>query len=233
MQHMIEWFDSMDRTITEQRRSEAKKHKAQRAWQKFKDRHPELELDVPHAAQLKGAQPHASVAARLRYPNIASHVANASASRCRSRSHKRLPSRASRSPPQERHKELLRELNKLQERGTPAHAEWPVGSHEGKLHEWLLGLDRGGGRFLEYFEALRIHFGADLSNIKKMQLHIPCAPGRLGTIDSYFWEICAVRGDFWEIWHNNTVYSMPPLGHRLVLAKGINALAETRGSCNA
>jgi hypothetical protein len=105
----------------------------------------------------------------------------------------------------------------------PAHvrlAEWPVGGHEAKLHDWLSGLDRGRGKFLQYFDALRQGFSADLSKIKGMQLKIPCGAGNIGTISPEFWQICATG--------QLGVYCVPtmPLGHQLVFAKGIRALPE-------
>jgi len=89
-----------------------------------------------------------------------------------------------------------------------AATEWPEGSAERRLYDWLCDLDSGRGKLLQYFDVLRQEFSADLSRIREMKLSTPCAAGVIGTIDTYFWELCGVR----------------QMGHRLVLAKGINAL---------
>jgi hypothetical protein len=85
---------------------------------------------------------------------------------------------------------------------------WPPDSPERKLHEWLEQLDGGRGVLLQYFEVLRREFCADLSRIAEMRLATPRSAGILGTIDAYFWELCEIK----------------QMGHRLLLAKGINAL---------
>lgn len=86
--------------------------------------------------------------------------------------------------------------------------KWPAGSREQQLQEWLEQLDGGRGILLQYFESLRQEFSADLSLIRDMRLATPRSNGILGTIDAQLWERCGIR----------------QMGHRLLLAKGINAL---------
>jgi len=110
---------------------------------------------------------------------------------------------------------LLRRLDALNEGSESALSKtegedgnWPAGSREQKLQEWLEQLDGGRGILLQYFESLRREFSADFSRIREMRLATPRSNGILGTIDAYFWEVCGIR----------------QMGHRLLLAKGINAL---------
>jgi len=91
-----------------------------------------------------------------------------------------------------------------------ANGEWEIGTPERDLQDWLSSLDAGRGKLLQYFDILRQEFAADVSKIGEMRLVTPCGAGILGTIDTYFWELCGVR----------------QMGHRLLFAKGINALGS-------
>eukprot|EP00747_Dinoflagellata_sp_TGD_P180767 gnl/TRDRNA2_/TRDRNA2_33794_c0_seq1.p1 gnl/TRDRNA2_/TRDRNA2_33794_c0~~gnl/TRDRNA2_/TRDRNA2_33794_c0_seq1.p1 ORF type:complete len:715 (+),score=92.32 gnl/TRDRNA2_/TRDRNA2_33794_c0_seq1:35-2146(+) len=73
------------------------------------------------------------------------------------------------------------------------------------LWEWLSSLDRGVGALLQYFEVIRQEFEADFTQIAAARLPEPISPGTIGSIDPTFFEVVGVK----------------PLGHRLLLAKGI------------
>eukprot|EP00929_Paragymnodinium_shiwhaense_P096892 TRINITY_DN5862_c0_g1_i1.p1 TRINITY_DN5862_c0_g1~~TRINITY_DN5862_c0_g1_i1.p1 ORF type:complete len:1591 (-),score=528.65 TRINITY_DN5862_c0_g1_i1:209-4981(-) len=84
----------------------------------------------------------------------------------------------------------------------------PQTPEEQKVYDWLLGLDNGGGKMAQYFDVLKREFDADFSQIAAARLSEPICAGILGKIDPSFWEVVGV---------NST-------GHRLILARGIDAL---------
>lgn len=85
-----------------------------------------------------------------------------------------------------------------------------MSASEQELHDWLDHVDAGRGVLLQYFDALRHEFGADLSQIRAMKLSAPGDAGIVGSIDKSFWERCGVK----------------QMGHKLMLAKGIHALED-------
>jgi len=92
----------------------------------------------------------------------------------------------------------------------PAAAAATEDARERELHEWLLALDGGKGALLRYLDVLKREFDSDFTQISAVRLAEPVAPGIVGTVDPFFWEVCSVK----------------TIGHRLLFAKGIAALSE-------
>lgn len=78
------------------------------------------------------------------------------------------------------------------------------------MSEWLKGLDGGKGALLQYLPALIREFDADLSQLPGVILSESKVPGIIGSIDPSMWQACGVVR----------------IGHRMLLAKAINALAS-------
>jgi len=81
--------------------------------------------------------------------------------------------------------------------------------HEARLMVWLKNLDSGKGALLQYADVLKAEFDSDFQQIGAVRLGEPVMPGIVGTIDPFFWEVCKIK----------------PMGHRLLFARAINALA--------
>jgi len=84
----------------------------------------------------------------------------------------------------------------------------PANDTEQGVWDWLEGLDNGRGSLLQYFGAIKREFDADFNMITAAKLPTPFTPGTLGSIDPSFFEALGCK----------------PVGHRLLLAKGILAL---------
>jgi len=84
----------------------------------------------------------------------------------------------------------------------------PANDSEQGVWDWLEGLDNGRGSLLQYFGAIKREFDADFNMITAAKLPTPFTPGTLGSIDPSFFEALGCK----------------PVGHRLLLAKGILAL---------
>eukprot|EP00930_Biecheleria_cincta_P029617 TRINITY_DN2057_c0_g2_i12.p1 TRINITY_DN2057_c0_g2~~TRINITY_DN2057_c0_g2_i12.p1 ORF type:complete len:663 (-),score=178.08 TRINITY_DN2057_c0_g2_i12:195-2183(-) len=82
--------------------------------------------------------------------------------------------------------------------------------NDNDMSEWLKRLDAGKGTLLQYLPALTREFDADLSQLPGVILREPKVPGIIGTIDPSMWKACGVVR----------------MGHRMLLAKGINELAS-------
>lgn len=88
----------------------------------------------------------------------------------------------------------------------------PGNDRELELWEWLKALDNGRGSCLQYFAALKTEFDSDFVQIRAARL--PSANSNFGVlacIDPFFFDALNVR----------------PLGHRLLLARGIMKLPES------
>lgn len=75
--------------------------------------------------------------------------------------------------------------------------------------DWLRSFDSGKGRFLQYFEALKENYDADLQNIKEEKWQTGVTT--LQSIQATFWECIKPEN----------------MGHKMVFAKQIAKLCET------
>lgn len=79
---------------------------------------------------------------------------------------------------------------------------------EDKLREWLLGLDKGIGNMLQYFDALCAEFDGDLAQIAAVKVEGRPEKGLLGQVDPCFWDVVKVH----------------KTGHRMLFGRGISML---------
>jgi len=84
-----------------------------------------------------------------------------------------------------------------------------------ELEDWLYGLDGGNGTLMRYLEPLKQEFG-NLFTVAACRVPKPLksASSVIGCVDTMFFEALGVTS----------------LGHRLLLAKGIVALADDQGA---
>ncbi|CAK0902781.1 unnamed protein product, partial [Prorocentrum cordatum] len=68
-------------------------------------------------------------------------------------------------------------------------SEWPEGSKERALQDWLRELDGGKGALLRYFEPMQQEFDADFEQIAAVKLPAKAGQGALASIDPCFWEV--------------------------------------------